>query len=233
MRPDFARVARQRLRPVSHDVRENRDIGRMRQKQRSLELDALDELPRRAPMHPQTCVRILGLQLGGQLNHYLRDQIGRPWSDVYSEVRAVLDARCGSHYGIIQEVRNLHREEGFAHVGVDPKSGRLVLRTRRCREPARIPDPTLHKLGPNVLALPFRGFWFAVHLAPLREPDGTAFDVYLHEQVTYERHGWPPGKETYARNNYYAIHKRQLSRTEIRAAGLPPIPPDAAAGGAR
>jgi hypothetical protein len=62
--------------------------------------------------------------------------------------------------------------------------------------------------------------WFAVHLAPLREPARAAFDVSLNEPVACERN-WGLSEGPCGRKNCYAVQKRQLSRKEIRAAGLP------------
>lgn len=127
---------------------------------------------------------------------------------------------CGS------EVRGLY---------VDPDDGRIRSTPplpRRGR--ATAPAPDRHRVRPDLGYRKLDGIWYAISYQPIPTPrserrvaadgsarivmveDGKAFDI-LDGWVTWRRAGsYPPAEE----RTHVAVAKRQLSRAELRQAGL-------------
>lgn len=131
------------------------------------------------------------------LYRWLDAQVGRPWSKVYSELRARIDLRSATQLHILQHATGFGRpgsgyvetsprvkEDGTLDYGwrlyVDPKTG--ILRSggqaRRWRAPkvvdstvVRASPTTLYKLGGKSAA------WYELTMAPL--PSKPVYDAFL------------------------------------------------------
>ena len=160
---------------------------------------------------------------------YLHKHVGKPWNDVWSDIcehmdfRSVLGFHIRSH--IDQYVhKRPHMIDGVPHeIGyggpwreivyglyVDPADGLL----KQCREVSyrSAPKPVSYKVIDDHTQLHWlHGGWFLIKIVRNQ-------GVRLSPDVA----GTAPGKEyeTYGRN-VYAISKRQISRKEKKAWGLP------------
>lgn len=181
----------------------------------------------------------------GPLRRWLHAQIGRPWNDIHSEVCAVIHpdnyVRVHVKTHLLQFVlRNTFMHDGevsYLDTGcrggiksvmsetflrrayyVHPETGRLekiepVSRKQWNASRLRAPDGR-RWIGRQVALQQIRGLWFECRF---QRPDGVKVPIYDHalertlrrEEITRHRHEY-----------LWCIHKRQLSRRELRQHGL-------------
>lgn len=228
-------------RPRSGSRDPNHNVRRDRARWRSVnDVDAMDKLPQHQPMRPRPQGRWLNEHLG-PLRKYLNRQVGRPWNDVYSDIRAcvhtrrAIDVHILEHlYDYVQRRPRIEGERVFRPPEdgriwrsdelfddrrtfyVDPRDGVLKRPTRRRPVRRRNKPAAPRALGPGEIALFLHNHWFAVRLAPL--DDGLYRDVVLRRAVDGRDQDELSAK--YGRRRVYAVAKRQLSKKDVRRWGL-------------
>ncbi len=166
----------------------------------------------------------------GPLRKYLRKQVGRPWNNIYSELRQHLDFRTVSGLHIWDHVKHeveLHCEEradrkvyrkGVGHyyhlsqapisgMYVHPRTGLLCYAKetrRRYRKPV---DHDVVKLDKFNELRRVDGIWYALRFG--------AVDVYVPEQI-HKFGNTTMVKPAYWREQIVQQSKKQLSRVELR-----------------
>ncbi len=227
-------------RPRRGSRSKNEDVRRARAAWRAArDIDPKTALPRRQRMRPR-----FGKSLNehlGPLRKYLNRQVGRPWNDVYSDIRACVHTRRAIDVHILEHlydyVQRRPRVEGDRVFRapddgrfwrsdelfddrrtfyVDPRDGVLKRPARRRPVRRRNQPAAPRALGPGEIALFLHNHWFAVRLAPL--DDGLCRDVVLRRAV--DGRDQDELSARYGRCRVYAEAKRQLSKKDVRRWGL-------------
>jgi hypothetical protein len=177
------------------------------------------------------------------LHRWLRRQVGRPWDKVYSELSAVVSVRSAVQQHVRDHVPDLVR------LHVQERDGRLYA-WRRCGPPEpvglrrtelyvcprtgllrevlyRRPAPRethahVRWVDRDKCYLRLEGSWFEVRCEPFPGRIGTVYDVVLHRQLSaacLDRSRDKTLCALYGRVTWAAA-KRQLSRVELKRAGL-------------
>jgi len=164
----------------------------------------------------------------GPLERFLRSNVGRPWDDVYSEMKRTLDSRkvTGQHIfdhvkwevelhpvvgedGKIYESYPHYRERELLHgLYVDPRTGLL------CRAERKRRNPRKEKTGPAVRIsidrsthyIKQNGVWYIAELK----------DDYMIE----ESDAHLPIFKDHDSGRWRIVHKKQCNTRELKKAGL-------------
>lgn len=162
------------------------------------------------------------------LRRFLDSAVGRPWNDVYSEIKGSLDSstvtgrhiidhamqyvekECFEHRGIIRSTRYGRPINGFY---VHPRTGVLSYIKPESKAEIRArnnrPDPDTHKVGPLEFHKRLDGVWYHIALVKFAEFD------YLRYRHRFDENG-----KLNAYGGYCITRKRQLGSKEIRTLNL-------------
>lgn len=159
---------------------------------------------------------------------FLDGAVGRPWNDVYSEIKASLDASTVTGQHIIDHVSGFVEKECFEHRGnvyvtsygrrvtglyVHPRTGILSYVKPETKAEIRArynrPDPDTRRIGPLEFHKRLDGVWYHIKLVEFG-----GFD-YLRFKHRFDKNG---KLDTYGA--YRISRKRQLSSKAIRKLGL-------------
>lgn len=192
MRPDMSRLSTARSFQFNGGERKLFTRGQM---------PANDELlPHRQSTRSATAHQTyLSITKLGPVVKWLRQQAGRPWSAVYSELRSAFNRHNGAHQYILERVLrqvDIHNvffdDDGFACVPsswsacsfkvdglyVNPKSGLLCYQelermSNARRRAKRASEAPVHKVqvSPTLQLREVDGLWYWVELAPLTPPE--------------------------------------------------------------
>lgn len=248
MRPDMAKVVTERPR-IGHAERSLKTAKRLGKGEFVAEYnvyqesheanDDIDHGPRRIKTSRQGQCRERSMGSGdchkmfsdllGPLRGYLKKQVGRPWDDIYSELREHLDFRTVSGQHIWDHVKSevaLHCEERHGAVWVKaarfgagrmidglyvhPRTGLLCYIPERPYRYTKPVDPNVVVLDKLTTLHRFDGIWYRVTLAPK--------DVWVPEVRYCE--GKYVLRSGYFKEELVPQGKRQLGRKELRAHGL-------------
>lgn len=202
-----------------------------------------DMLPSREPMGGFYAEKSLSDNLAPLLR-YLRANVGRPWSKVWSEIAAQLSATSAIKKHVMDHVRQfvvvkVHEDEEGRFWGPDswgrpsmpwrffvhPRSGALAEMPRRPRKRAaiaRLPRPDVKVLSPTLQLRRVRGIWYAVTIADLPWRHGPGAVAVVRDAIAKV----DPRDAHWAREHEnvrdlwdsrrYAESIRQLSKRELR-----------------
>lgn len=177
------------------------------------------------------------------LRRWLRSQVGWPWDKVYSELSERVSARSAVQQHVrdhVPDLVQLHVEEREGRlyawrrwgppepIGrrqdelyVCPRTG--LLREILHRRPARRETHAhVRWVAQNICYLRLDRGWFEVRCEPFPGTIGTVYDVVLHRELSaahLDRSRDPELRALYGRVAW-AVTKRQLSRAELKRAGL-------------
>ena len=205
-------------------------------RRRRRERHPLEEAPRRESMRRGATKS--SSEYFAPLVRFLRSRVGRPWNEVYSEIRSVIapDSVVKEHvYVHLDEyvVRHVFERDGELWVGerggeplrgwrwrdsfyVCPRTG-LLWEVPRKRHPSRHGKRRNVRIGgPALQYHECDGLWFEVHLAEVPADAellpacwDPLFQRALAELSPFDLH------ERYGSASLYAARKRQVSRKEI------------------
>jgi hypothetical protein len=222
MREDMAKVIVER-------PRKGRGLegkGRYRYYQR---ID-LDELPASESMRPRFGRRKWLNENLAPLKKFLRSRVGRPWNNVYSEIRERISVNSAVQLHIWQHVQefvcmNVLDQFGYAcnkksrfdrrYFYVDAETGVLCAHPQRWRRKHVVKD-TPRDIVPIDEWNQYRrinGIWYLIRLKLIPADPDRGRDVLLH--CTCAEAGLKKLGELHGRY-VYAFHKRQLRSKEIR-----------------
>jgi hypothetical protein len=232
MRADMASKIVERPR-VAHFAR-NEDVRATRKAARAASPDALDAMPRVAGVKPRRGYLKSFSDFLSPLWRFLRSRVGRPWDEVYGEIRARIAPTSTVQIHVMEHlwhfvVRHVEVRDGRVYeVGgwrgelfrtgwqlyVDPATG--LLSEPALRRPARRAPPSPDRLdrGAGLLYLRLDGQWYAVETRPI-PPGPPPWDVVRRAPAD-----GVAGEALYGRRGRYAVSKRQLGRKRLRDAGL-------------
>lgn len=223
----------------------NHTVRKDRCRRRMLDAEGLDALPTRGALAPRDgLTKSFGEHLG-PLRRFLMSRVGRPWDEVYSEIRRTISAASTVHMHILQHLfhyvntrvelgggevysaepahtwsgRRFPLWDNYRTFYVDPDS-RLLCRPIRTSAPwrAAAPEeaPTRIDLGGGRFHMRLDGFWFCVETAPVA--GGMPWDHVLRRCVDHTNAA--ERRRLFGSGDRYAARKRQLSRPELKTAGL-------------
>jgi hypothetical protein len=190
----------------------------------------LEELPSHESMLPRFGQRKWLNENLAPFRRFLRSRVGRPWNDVYSEIRARINVNsavqlhiwqhlqdyvCTNVYGSRGELCNQHR--GYLpFFFVDAESGLLCAHLRKWKQRRkRLDTPRdIIRIDAWNEYRRINGIWYLIGLKPLPIDLHSKRDVLLN--CTCAEAGNDLFYKTYGRR-VYAYCKRQLGSKEIRA----------------
>jgi len=201
----------------------------------------LEGLARGQSMRPRAGPRRCLNENLAPLIRFLRSREGRRWDDVYGEIRArlsprsVIDMHIMQHLfdfvhlrveildGVVYTRDNRGRCGPLKDYGggrtfyVHPQTGRLhALRGRRQRRRCAVERAPHRVIGEDHLYLLVREQWYEVWTAPPTR--ARCFDAVLKAAAGEENAS--ARQRLYGSRGLIAVRKRQLSRAELRRAGL-------------
>lgn len=243
MRQDMHRKLIERGRWGSSWLKNERVKAERQALQRARATGDYEGLCARTPMRPRRRLRKSPSETFGPLVAFLRTQVGRPWDNVYSEIRQNIDPSSVIDMHIMQHLFDFVRREVWIddqkHVWrrcwqgpaelfdngrtfyVHPRTGMLCRPTHtrpRRSAVARVPHLTLEDGG---LGLRIDKMWFRVDT---RRLDGDHHPVYTDAPVDVVLQAAPSWHNAARREALYGsvfligVHKRQLSRKAVRGA---------------
>lgn len=175
------------------------------------------------------------------LRRFLRSRVGHPWDKVFGELSARISRGNAVQAHILQHLYHYVAVNTTAIGGrlfpidrwgrifqgwlepdfyVDPRSGLLrVWEPRRSDVRSRLSTPVFTRVDDHRYHAQFKGVWFELRVAPLRDDPMGCYDVALRRVIEMNS-----GKTAVAQRHYgaevYAISKRSLNTKEIKAFGL-------------
>lgn len=177
------------------------------------------------------------------LRRWLRSQVGRPWDKVYSELSLVVSARSAVQQHVRDHVPDLVRIHVFERDGtvyahrrwgvpepvgsrrtelyVCPRTG-LLREIRFRRPPPRMTHGHVRWIDERTCYLRREAGWYELRCETFPGTAGTVYDVVLKRELPASR--FEASRDSKLHELYgrlvYATAKRQLSRAELKRAGL-------------
>lgn len=163
----------------------------------------------------------------GPLKRFLAGAVGRPWNEVYSEIKKSLDASTVTGQHIIDHVWNFVSRECYEHRGrilgsrfgnavtgfyVHPRTGILCHEAQESKADRQArynkPDANTRKLAPLEFHKRIRAVWYYIKVAKCEFRS-------LFAERQYDADANP---KIYG--GYFVVSKRQLGSKEIKSLGL-------------